>query len=100
MGEMFALIRKRIDAGERAYVVCPRIDADAEDADGALAASAASGSKTAGSSAAAFDDAYDLGEDDEQRRTTPPVAFRGGNRGASAIAAAVQRHSIRHVDRA
>ena len=57
MGEMFALIRKRIDAGERAYVVCPRIDADAEDADGALAASAASGSKTAGSSAAAFDDA-------------------------------------------
>ena len=25
MGEMFALIRKRIDAGERAYVVCPRI---------------------------------------------------------------------------
>ena len=42
---MFALIRKRIDAGERAYVVCPRIDADAEDADGALAASAASGDR-------------------------------------------------------
>ena len=35
MGEMFALIRKRIDAGERAYVVCPRIDADAKDADDA-----------------------------------------------------------------
>ena len=73
MGEMFALIRKRIDAGERAYVVCPRIDADAEDADGALAASAASGSKTADSSAAAFDDAYDLGEDDEQRAQRPPL---------------------------
>lgn len=73
MGEMFALIRKRIDAGERAYVVCPRIDADAEDADGALAASAASGSKTAGSSAVAFDDAYDLGEDDEQRAQRPPL---------------------------
>ena len=73
MGEMFALIRKRIDAGERAYVVCPRIDADAEDADAALAASAASGSKTAGSSAAAFDDAYDLGEDDEQRAQRPPL---------------------------
>lgn len=73
MGEMFALIRKRIDAGERAYVVCPRIDADAEDADGALAASAASGSKTTGSSAAAFDDAYDLGEDDEQRAQRPPL---------------------------
>ncbi len=73
MGEMFALIRKRIDAGERAYVVCPRIDADAEDADGALAASAASVSKTAGSSAAAFDGAYDLGEDDEQRAQRPPL---------------------------
>lgn len=73
MGEMFALIRKRIDAGERAYVVCPRIDADAEDADGALAASAASGSKTAGLSAVAFDDAYDLGEDDEQRAQRPPL---------------------------
>lgn len=73
MGEMFALIRKRIDAGERAYVVCPRIDADAEDADGALAASAASGSETAGSSAAAFDDAYDLGEDDDRRAQRPPL---------------------------
>lgn len=73
MGEMFALIRKRIDAGERAYVVCPRIDADAEDADGALAASAASGSKTAGSSAAVFDDAYDLGEDDDRRAQRPPL---------------------------
>lgn len=73
MGEMFALIRKRIDAGERAYVVCPRIDADAEDADGALAASAASGSKNAGSSAAAFDDAYDLGEDDDRRAQRPPL---------------------------
>lgn len=73
MGEMFVLIRKRIDAGERAYVVCPRIDADAEDADGALAASAASGSETAGSSAAAFDDAYDLGEDDDRRAQRPPL---------------------------
>lgn len=73
MGEMFALIRKRIDVGERAYVVCPRIDADAEDADGALAASAASGSKTAGSSVPAFDNAYDLGEDDDRRAQRPPL---------------------------
>ena len=73
MGEMFVLIRKRIDAGERAYVVCPRIDADAEDADGALAASAASGSKTAGSSVPAFDNAYDLGEDDDRRAQRPPL---------------------------
>ena len=73
MGEMFALIRKRIDAGERACVVCPRIDADAEDADGALAASAASGSKTAGSSVPAFDNAYDFGEDDDRRAQRPPL---------------------------
>ena len=73
MGEMFVLIRKRIDAGERAYVVCPRIDADAEDADDALAASAASGSKTAGSSVPAFDNAYDLGEDDDRRAQRPPL---------------------------
>lgn len=73
MGEMFVLIRKRIDAGERAYVVCPRIDADAEDVDGALAASAASGSKTAGSSVPAFDNAYDLGEDDDRRAQRPPL---------------------------
>ncbi|RSX55109.1 ATP-dependent DNA helicase RecG [Bifidobacterium dolichotidis] len=28
MASMFALIRQRIDAGERAYIICPRIDAD------------------------------------------------------------------------
>ncbi|EFA23364.1 ATP-dependent DNA helicase RecG [Bifidobacterium gallicum] len=33
MGSMFALIRQRIDAGERAYVICPRIDADEEQPD-------------------------------------------------------------------
>ncbi|PST48333.1 ATP-dependent DNA helicase RecG [Bifidobacterium callitrichos] len=30
MGRMFAHIRSRIDAGERAYIVCARIDADAD----------------------------------------------------------------------
>lgn len=73
MSEMFALIRKRIDAGERAYVVCPRIDDDSENADDALAASAASDSKTAGSPVPAFDEAYDLGEDDDQRAQRPPL---------------------------
>ena len=34
MGRMFAHLRRRVDAGERAYVVCARIDADdARDAD-------------------------------------------------------------------
>lgn len=73
MGEMFALIRKRIDAGERAYVVCPRIDDDSENADDALTESAASNSKAAGSPVPAFDEAYDLGEDDEQRAQRPPL---------------------------
>ncbi|MBT1173789.1 ATP-dependent DNA helicase RecG [Bifidobacterium sp. MA2] len=38
MGSMFAHIRQRIDAGERAYVVCARIDADGADDDDAGAA--------------------------------------------------------------
>ena len=33
MGRMFAHIRARVDAGERAYIVCPRIDEDADDDD-------------------------------------------------------------------
>nr|WP_304306257.1 ATP-dependent DNA helicase RecG [Bifidobacterium catenulatum] len=73
MGEMFALIRKRIDAGERAYVVCPRIDDDSENADDVLTESAASNSKTTGSPVPSFDEAYDLGEDDEQRAQRPPL---------------------------
>lgn len=73
MSEMFALIRKRIDAGERAYVVCPRIDDDSENADDVLTESAASNSKTTGSPVPSFDEAYDLGEDDEQRAQRPPL---------------------------
>lgn len=66
MAEMFTLIRSRIEAGERAYVVCPRIDADSEDADTIADADDVE-------SGAAFDDAYDLGEDDEQRAQRPPL---------------------------
>ncbi|HCH21394.1 MAG TPA: ATP-dependent DNA helicase RecG [Bifidobacterium sp.] len=66
MAEMFGLIRHRIDAGERAYVVCPRIDADSEDAD------TASGAEDA-EVGSAFDEAYDLGEDDAQREQRPPL---------------------------
>lgn len=73
MSEMFALIRKRIDAGELAYVVCPRIDDDSENADDVLAESATSNSKTTGLPIPAFDEAYDLGEDDEQRAQRPPL---------------------------
>ncbi len=34
MGSMFAHVRSRIDAGERAYIICSRIDEDEEDAEG------------------------------------------------------------------
>lgn len=63
MAEMFTLIRHRIDAGERAYVVCPRIDAD----------SAMPDTLQDDSEGRNFDDLYDLGEDDEQREQRPPL---------------------------
>lgn len=44
MGRMFAHIRARVDAGERAYIVCPRIDADDEGHEGGSGVSAAAGS--------------------------------------------------------
>lgn len=43
MGRMFAHIRARVDAGERAYIVCPRIDADDEGNEGGSGVSAAAG---------------------------------------------------------
>lgn len=44
MGRMFAHIRARVDAGERAYIVCPRIDADDEENEGGSGVSSAVGS--------------------------------------------------------
>lgn len=44
MGRMFAHIRARVDAGERAYIVCPRIDADDEENEGGSGVLAAAGS--------------------------------------------------------
>ncbi|WP_137657701.1 ATP-dependent DNA helicase RecG [Bifidobacterium moukalabense] len=63
MANMFALIRSRIDAGERAYVVCPRIDADSAEND-------ASSEEDSGRP---FDELYDLGEDDDRRAQRPPL---------------------------
>ena len=106
MGSMFAHIRYRIDAGERAYVVCPRIDADDEsdgddDTSGAL-------------QIGVYDDS------DAYRResaTAPPThpparhrrrmvtvlrhtaaAFRGRDRAQAVIAAAVPWHPFRDAD--
>ena len=47
MGRMFAHIRARVDAGERTYIVCPRIDADDEENEGGSGVSAAAGSALA-----------------------------------------------------
>lgn len=44
MGRMFAHIRARVDAGERAYIVCPRIDAGDEENEGGSGVSSAVGS--------------------------------------------------------
>lgn len=44
MRRMFAHIRARVDAGERTYIVCPRIDADDEENEGGSGVSAAAGS--------------------------------------------------------
>lgn len=44
MGRMFAHIRARVNAGERAYIVCPRIDADDEENEGGSGVSSAAGS--------------------------------------------------------
>lgn len=44
MGRMFAHIRARVGAGERAYIVCPRIDADDEENEGGSGVSSAAGS--------------------------------------------------------
>ena len=44
MGRMFAHIRARVDAGGRAYIVCPRIDADDEENEGGSGVSSAAGS--------------------------------------------------------
>ena len=44
MGRMFAHIRARVDAGERAYIVCPRIDVDDEENEGGSGVSSAAGS--------------------------------------------------------
>lgn len=48
MAQMFVHIRRRIDAGERAYVVCPRIDADEADAEVAAAAAGKVGGASVG----------------------------------------------------
>ena len=72
MGRMFAHIRHRLDAGERAYVVCPRIDAD-EPADNDVDVYAESDAMRAdgrGAGNTAAGDAVAAADDDRQR---PPL---------------------------
>lgn len=73
MGRMFAHIRHRLDAGERAYVVCPRIDAD-EPADNDVDVYAESDAMRAdgrGAGNTAAGDAVAAADDDGQQR--PPL---------------------------
>ncbi|WEV58783.1 helicase-related protein [Bifidobacterium sp. ESL0728] len=69
MAQMFVHIRRRINAGERAYVVCPRIDADEADAEalagaGGKAGVSASMSASAGGRGRNGTSAAGLGSDD------------------------------------
>ena len=92
MGRMFAHIRARVDAGERAYIVCPRIDTDDEDDGGVSAADSARRSRglSAGSSGRSsraassrtsrasaddigIDDPYETFDDNGETVVRPPL---------------------------
>lgn len=93
MGRMFAHIRARVDAGERAYIVCPRIDADDEENEGgsgvlaaagsALGRAAASGSSArtaaggratrAAADAIGIDDPYETFDENGETVARPPL---------------------------
>ena len=92
MGRMFAHIRARVDAGERAYIVCPRIDTDDEDDGGVSAADSARRSRglSAGSSGRSsraassrtsrasaddigIDDPYEIFDDNGETVVRPPL---------------------------
>ncbi|PST45890.1 ATP-dependent DNA helicase RecG [Bifidobacterium callitrichos] len=71
MGRMFAHIRSRIDAGERAYIVCARIDADgADDADGAGDADAADDAPDADDG---IDDLFEALDENGDAVARPPL---------------------------
>lgn len=92
MGRMFAHIRARVDAGERAYIVCPRIDTDDEDDGGVSATDSARRSRglSAGSSGRSsraassrtsrasaddigIDDPYETFDDNGETVVRPPL---------------------------
>ena len=72
MGRMFAHIRSRIDAGERAYIVCARIDADT-DAEGA--GSDAGSNPGAGPDAGGdgIDDLFEAVDENGETVARPPL---------------------------
>ena len=83
MARMFVHIRRRIDAGERAYIVCPRIEETSEDDASAESDSSGNGSGKRGGrrkSAARNDEEYAtelldpfLGDDSEEAESRPPM---------------------------
>ncbi|WP_094666688.1 ATP-dependent DNA helicase RecG [Bifidobacterium myosotis] len=86
MGRMFAHIRARIDAGERAYIVCPRIDME-ESGDGSAEGASHAGSEAGGTSARAsrssrgrgragevgIEDPYETFDDNGETVARPPL---------------------------
>jgi ATP-dependent DNA helicase RecG len=81
MGRMFAHIRARIDAGERAYVVCPRIDEDEAPAQAAAERAPQRSASTGGEGGDAgshdgdggIDDPYEVFDDNGETVVRPPL---------------------------
>ncbi|NEG55054.1 ATP-dependent DNA helicase RecG [Bifidobacterium platyrrhinorum] len=70
MGRMFAHIRARIDAGERAYIVCARIDADEDDG---AAGHGSRGGRAGESMRDGIDDAYETLDENGEAVARPPL---------------------------
>ncbi|WP_055427736.1 ATP-dependent DNA helicase RecG [Bifidobacterium aesculapii] len=66
MGRMFSHIRARIDAGERAYIVCARIDADDEEGRGG-------GSRGGARAADGIDDMFAALDENGEEVARPPL---------------------------
>ncbi|WEV53213.1 ATP-dependent DNA helicase RecG [Bifidobacterium sp. ESL0704] len=79
MAQMFVHIRRRIDAGERAYVVCPRIDADEASSEAAMdgpakrAKSGRAGEENDNDDFVEIDDYGDENADGTPREPKPPL---------------------------
>ena len=72
MARMFSHIRARVDAGERAYIVCPRIDANTEDEE-TPSTSRKRSSRRAEEAGPMIDDPFDGTDADGSNEPKPPL---------------------------